>query len=76
VLQNDNDLISFCKENGGYTGCEFELGKKDDIDIETEGALKGIASMKLEDESSEEDDSYVHVSAITALEQPEWRIEE
>jgi superfamily I DNA and/or RNA helicase len=82
VLQNDKnwcELIKFCKENGGYTGCEFELGKEDDIDTETDNALKGIASMKLDDEDSEDDDSYVNIepiSAMTALEQPEWRIEE
>jgi helicase MOV-10 len=83
VLQNDKnwyELIKFCKENGGYTGCGFELGKKDEFDAETDNALKGIASMKLDDDScSEDDDSYVNVepiSAMTALEQPEWRIEE
>ena len=82
VLQNDRnwcELIRFCKDKGGYTGCDFEFGKENDIDAETDNALKGIASMNLGDESSEDDDSYVNVdpiSAMTALEQPEWRIEE
>ena len=83
VLENDKnwyELIKFCKENGGYTGCRFELGNKEDIDMDTDNALKGIASMRLDDEDSEEDDtSSVNVepiSAMTALEQPEWRIEE
>jgi hypothetical protein len=56
------------------------LGNKEDIDMDTDNALKGIASMTLDDEDSEDDDtSSVNVepiSAMTALEQPEWRIEE
>ena len=65
----------------GYTGCSFALGKKDDnIDVETDHALKGVASVNLDDEDSKGDDTgsvnIEPISAMTALEQPEWRIEE
>ena len=83
LLEKDKnwyELIKFCMDNGGYTGCRFELGERDDINVDVDNALKGIASMKVvDDEDSDVDDSSIideRISAITALEQPEWRREE
>lgn len=77
VLEQDEDwnsFISYVYNGGGYTGCRFKPGKKqnDDFDNEIEKATRGIVKTAFNSttENAEE------VSHTTAVEGPAWRSEE